>query len=142
MNDPNGCFYDKTAKVYHLYFQHNPQTTKWGLPLYWGHAISYDLNTWKQQSNAIGPPDGKSGAYSGSIFIDSSNLTGLFKEDIDPEQRIVAMWTYDFTSNNYHHEYQWLSFSEDGGYTFITPSNEGDDNLYNGKHINPVVNAL
>ena len=44
MNDPNGCFYDKTAKVYHLYFQHNPQTTKWGLPLYWGHAISYDLN--------------------------------------------------------------------------------------------------
>jgi beta-fructofuranosidase len=51
------------------------------------------------------------------------------------------MWTYDFTSNNYHHEYQWLSFSEDGGYTFITPSNEGDDNLYNGKHINPVVIA-
>ena len=59
VNDPNGCFYDKKAKVYHLYFQHNPQTIKWGLPLYWGHTISYELNTWKQQSNAIGPPDGK-----------------------------------------------------------------------------------
>jgi len=106
-----------------------------------GHAISYDLNTWKQVSNAIGPPDWKSGAYSGSIFIDASNPTGLLKEDIDLEQRIVAMWTYDFTLNNYHHEYQWLSFSEDDGYKFITPSNEGNENLYNGKHINPVFIA-
>ena len=43
MNDPNGCFYDKTDNVWHLYFQYNPRSNVWDQPLYWGHAISKDL---------------------------------------------------------------------------------------------------
>jgi beta-fructofuranosidase len=78
MNDPNGCFYDKTDKIWHLYFQYNPRSNVWDQPLYWGHAISKDLNTWKEQPIAIGPPNDRDGVFSGSIYIDSDNLSGFF----------------------------------------------------------------
>ena len=149
MNDPNGCFYDKEAKIWHLYFQYNPQGTTWGTPLYWGHAISKDLNTWKQQNIAIGPPNDRDGVFSGSIYIDSDNLSGFFDDDVDKEQRIIAMWTYNYDTDSeelgddgkpkkIHHQNQWLSFSKDKGYTFITPT-EGAEHL--GKSVNPVAIA-
>ena len=137
MNDPNGCFYDKTDNVWHLYFQYNPKANVWGQPLYWGHAISKDLNTWKEQPLAIGPPNGQHGVFSGSIFIDSENLSGLFTTDVDSEQRIIAMWTYNYEDTS-GHQNQWLSFSLDKGITFITPDTETE---YKGKVINPVATA-
>ena len=141
MNDPNGCFYDKSTKTWHLYFQYNPQASVWGQPLYWGHAISKDLNTWKEQPIAIGPPNDRDGVFSGSIFIDSQNLSGLFPDTVTAQQRIIAMWTYNYDDTSGHHQNQWLSFSLDGGTTFVTPSFEGDDNKYNGEFVNPVASA-
>ena len=35
MNDPNGCWFDSTTNIYHIYFQYNPHDIVWGMPLYW-----------------------------------------------------------------------------------------------------------
>ena len=119
MNDPNGCWYDKTDSVYHIYFQYNPNDTIWGMPLYWGHATSKDLLTWEEQNIAIRAPDW-AGAYSGSMFIDDECISGWFNncdEGSPNYQNAIAAWTWN--DKNWR-EYQCLSYSKDYGYTFTT----------------------
>jgi beta-fructofuranosidase len=150
MNDPNGLWYDKENKMYHLYFQYNPADTVWNLPLYWGHATSKDLIFWTQNTDnrlPIGPAaldengnyqrngegvttevDPKSGAYSGSIFLDEGNASGWFNNKTG-KNNVVAAWTYNYP----HAEKQWVSYSLDDGVTFINPEDGS------GKAINPVV---
>ena len=129
MNDPNGLFYD--GHNYHIYYQHNPANNIWELPLYWGHAVFDEgFATWTHKPIAIQPTDKISGAYSGSIYIDDENKSTLFGNVTDSNQRIIAMWTmtyYDWV------EYQVLSYSLDGGTTFITPSTVGSE------IVNPAV---
>ena len=126
MNDPNGCWYDKIEKVYHIYFQYNPNDTIWGMPLYWGHASSKDLSTWTQHDIAIRAPDW-AGAYSGSMFIDDECVaTGWFGETCDENTKhnnTVAAWTWNDAD---WYEYQCLSYSKDGGETFTTPDKDPD----------------
>jgi beta-fructofuranosidase len=126
MNDPNGCWYDKTDNLYHIYFQYNPADTVWGMPLYWGHATSSDLITWKEEKIAIRARDW-AGAYSGSMFIDDECVSPWFK-DTCPNggpnyQNVIAAWTWNNIS---WYEYQCLSYSTNKGFTFVTPENEGD----------------
>ena len=52
MNDPNGMVYHEG--VYHLFFQHYPDSTVWG-PMHWGHATSTDLVHWQEQSIKLFP---------------------------------------------------------------------------------------
>ena len=129
MNDPNGLFYD--GHNYHIYYQHNPANNIWELPLYWGHAVFDEgFATWTHKPIAIQPTDKISGAYSGSIYIDDENKSTLFGNVTDSNQRIIAMWTmtyYDWV------EYQVLSYSLDGGTTFITPATVGSET------VNPAV---
>ena len=73
MNDPNGCFKNPKTGEWNLYFQYCGLRTVWCAPMFWGHAISYDMNTWVEKDLAIGPPDHESGVFSGSIFIDEEN---------------------------------------------------------------------
>ncbi|SMN22757.1 similar to Saccharomyces cerevisiae YIL162W SUC2 Invertase, sucrose hydrolyzing enzyme [Maudiozyma saulgeensis] len=115
MNDPNGLWYDAKEKLWHYYFQYNPNDSVWGLPLYWGHATSKNLTTWDQQDAAIAPLKNDSGAYSGSIVVDVNNTSGFFDNATDPRQRAVAIWTYNTPDS----ETQYISYSTDGGYTFI-----------------------
>ena len=128
MNDPNGLFFDGTN--YHIYYQHNPANNIWELPLYWGHAVFNEgFATWEHKPIAIQPTDTISGAYSGSIYIDDQNLSGLFT-GVEDKKRIIAMWTmtyYEWV------EHQVFSYSKDGGTTFITPK------THNSKEVNPVV---
>ncbi|AGO10974.1 AaceriAFR529Wp [[Ashbya] aceris (nom. inval.)] len=119
MNDPNGLWYDTKEGVYHVYYQYNPDDTVWGLPLYWGHLTSKDLQSWEDHGVAIRPPRNDSGAYSGSMVVDYNNTSGFFNDSIDPAQRAVAIWTY----NTPESETQWISYSLDGGYTFIDYAN-------------------
>lgn len=118
MNDPNGLFYDKKVKIWHLYYQYNPNDTIWGLPLYWGHATSKDFVNWEHHNVAISPENNNEGIYSGSIIVDNNNST-------DPNQRIVAIYTNNIPDS----ETQYIAYSLDGGYTFIKYEN------------NPVINV-
>ena len=146
MNDPNGCFLDPTTNKWNLYFQYCGLQTIWCQPMFWGHAISDDLNVWEEQDLAIGPPDKVSGVFSGSIFIDDENKSGFF--DQPSNLNIIAAWTYNYDikegegeeAENIHYQDQWLSYSKDGGMKFITipPGTKvsGED-----KAINPNVQS-
>ena len=87
MNDPNGMFYYNG--YFHLYFQYYPEGNTWG-PMHWGHAISTDMITWKEQPIAL-YPDEKGYIFSGSAVVDKQNTSGFGKNGKIP---IVAMFTY------------------------------------------------
>ncbi|CEP64506.1 beta-fructofuranosidase SUC2 LALA0_S12e00342g [Lachancea lanzarotensis] len=114
MNDPNGLFYDNETSTYHTYYQYNPNDTVFSLPLYWGHASSQDLMTWKDHGVAIEPRDDQSGAFSGSIVVDHNNTSGFFNDSTLPGQRIVALYTEHSNTS----ETQYAAYSLDGGYSF------------------------
>lgn len=112
MNDPNGMVY--LDGEYHLFFQHNPDTTVWG-PMHWGHAISKDMITWEEQPIALFP-DSLGTIFSGSIIIDKDNSAGF------GANAMVAI----FTHHNHEieskktglHQYQSLAYSIDKGNTW------------------------
>ena len=87
MNDPNGMFYYNG--YYHLYFQHYPDGNTWG-PMHWGHAISTDMISWKEQSIAL-YPDELGFIFSGSAVVDVENTSGFSVESKTP---VIAMFTH------------------------------------------------
>lgn len=86
MNDPNGMFYHEG--MYHLFFQHYPDKTKWG-PMHWGHATSPDMINWTEQPIALFP-DPLGYIFSGSAVVDFNNTSGFGKDGKTP---IVAIYT-------------------------------------------------
>lgn len=88
MNDPNGMVYYNGT--YHLFFQHNPDSTVWG-PMHWGHAVSRDLIHWEEKEIAL-YPDNLGTIFSGSAVIDKENTAGFGKD------AMVAIYT------NHSHE--------------------------------------
>ena len=115
MNDPNGMFYYNG--YYHLYFQHYPDDNVWG-PMHWGHAISTDMVTWREQPIAI-YPDEKGYIFSGGAVVDVNNTSGFGK---DGEQPIIAMFTYHDMAGEKAGEKniqsQAIAYSLDEGQTF------------------------
>lgn len=112
MNDPNGLVY--LDGEYHLFFQHNPDSTVWG-PMHWGHAVSKDLFHWEEKEIAL-YPDSLGTIFSGSAVIDKNNTAGF------GENALVAIYT-----NHSHeiedqktgrHQTQSIAYSLDKGKTW------------------------
>ena len=123
MNDPNGMWIDSTKNpiVYHLYFQYNPKNTFWDMPLDWGHATSTNLLEWTELQPAFGPNDGRSGAYSGSMFIDDENKSKMFTDDNTNNGKLNLIAAYTFNDDQWK-ETQYLYFSPDGTDFYNTTS--------------------
>lgn len=107
MNDPNGLIHHDG--LYHLYFQHNPESADWG-NMSWGHATSRDLRTWQEHAVALRFDDDEQ-VFSGSIVFDATNSSGL---GVDGRPPLVAL----YTSATDHGQAQALAHSADGGYTW------------------------
>ncbi|KAI9055285.1 hypothetical protein LZ554_000247 [Drepanopeziza brunnea f. sp. 'monogermtubi'] len=109
MNDPNGCFLDANG-TWHLYYQYNPARPEAGNQ-HWGHATSKDLYTWENQPIALYATEDTQ-IYSGSVVIDTNNTSGFFPNQ---DNGVVAIYTL----NTADEQTQAISYSFDGGYTFV-----------------------
>lgn len=120
MNDPNGLVFHNGT--YHLYYQHNPNGTRWG-DMSWGHASSTDLIHWEEQPLAIPRGFDESGEvveeiFSGSVVVDSQNTSGLGTAENPP---LVAVYTSNYTTAHptlSGQQAQSLAFSTDDGQTW------------------------
>lgn len=74
MNDPNGMLH--VDGTYHLFFQHDPDSTKHG-PMHWGHASSTDLVNWQEHPIAL-YPDAEGTCFSGSAVETDAGELKLF----------------------------------------------------------------
>lgn len=88
INDPNGFIYFNNE--YHLYYQHFPYAPVWGR-MHWGHAVSKDLVTWRDEPIVLFPTKDadQDGCFSGSaIEVDgkvSFYYTGVHYVKVNPE---------------------------------------------------------
>lgn len=120
MNDPNGMVYENGT--WHLFFQHNPNGTRWG-DMSWGHATSTDLVHWEEQPLAIPQTFDEAGTaiediFSGSVVVDEGNTTGFGTAEEPP---LVAIYTSAYTGAHPTHagkQAQSLAFSLDHGQTW------------------------
>lgn len=87
MNDPNGMVYHNGE--YHLFYQHNPDSTVWG-PMHWGHAVSKNMVYWEHLPIAI-YPDSLGTIFSGSAVVDVNNTSGLGTAE---NPAMIAIFTY------------------------------------------------
>ncbi|MGB6151490.1 MAG: glycoside hydrolase family 32 protein [Pricia sp.] len=115
INDPNGMFYFN--EYYHLYYQYHPESSVWG-PMHWGHAISTDMISWKEQPIALAP-DELGYIFSGSAVVDIDNTSGFATDGKIP---IVAMFTSHnpdkAKENKIDTETQSIAYSLDEGLTY------------------------
>lgn len=112
MNDPNGMVY--LNGKYHLFYQHNPNSTVWG-PMHWGHATTRDFFNWEEQPIAL-YPDSLGTIFSGSAVVDVNNTAGFGKN------ALVAIFTYHNhkieEAKTGLHQDQGIAYSNDEGKTW------------------------
>ena len=81
LGNPCGLVYFKGR--YHLFFQLNPDSLRYGR-MHWGHAVSDDLINWEELPLAISPDmpyENGSGCMSGSVIEKDGKLYGRGVED-------------------------------------------------------------
>lgn len=109
-NDPNGLVYYDGE--YHLFYQHNPYSTKWG-NMHWGHAVSTDLIHWQELADAL-VMDEQYSIWSGSAVIDSNNTAGF---QTGNEKPLVAAFSGD-VEDKHQLQVQCIAYSNDRGRTW------------------------
>ncbi len=105
INDPNGLTYFNGR--YHVYFQHYPYAPVWGT-MYWGHASSSDLVTWRHEPIAMAPSTDadRDGVFSGSAVVsDDGTLHAYYTGN---------RWRNGVNEDDGNIQVQCLATSEDG----------------------------
>ncbi len=118
ISDPNGCIH--VGGVFHLFYQHNPQSCGWG-DIYWGHAVSEDLLHWKEQEIVLFPHPDTGLPFSGSAVLDKDNLSGLFPMN-GSQDNIILIYTGHIPtsfSGTSAKEHQCIAYSLDAGSSFV-----------------------
>lgn len=118
MSDPNGCIY--LNGVYHLYYQHNPQSCSWG-DMYWGHAVSEDLLNWEEREVVLYPHPDTGLPFSGTAVLDAANSSGLFPET-GTQDNVVLVYTGHIPksfSGTSAREQQCIAYCLDAGASFV-----------------------
>lgn len=115
MNDPNGLVFYKGE--YHLFYQYNPQGTRWG-HMSWGHAVSADLLHWQHLPVALTEADGVM-IFSGSAVVDRENTSGLCQPRGGDPSCLVAI----YTGHGHGRQTQNLAVSQDRGRTWVKYAN-------------------
>ncbi len=113
MNDPNGLVLH--AGVYHLFYQHNPESSYFFGPISWGHAASTDLVHWRDRPLALAPDPHLGLAFSGSALVAEGAAAALC-EGPAAAGCLVAALTYHGGYDGT--EKQGLATSVDGGATW------------------------
>lgn len=112
MNDPNGLVH--IDGEYHLYYQYNPLAAQWG-NISWGHAVSTDLMTWREQPVAISATEHVM-AFSGSVVVDHGN-TGGFAPAGAASPAMVAFFTAFDPATKIQSQH--LAYSLDRGRSYV-----------------------
>lgn len=120
LNDPNGLVYNAYTGEYHLYYQAGRRMASNPANIWsernWGHAVSTDLIHWSEVPGMAiyAENDGFGDIWSGACVVDKNNTSGLFDDSINPDERIVAVYSVTRPQQQYC-----MAYSLDGGYTFI-----------------------
>lgn len=93
LNDPVGLILYQG--VWHLFYQHAPNSKVWEFGIVWGHAVSYDLVHWKRLPPALIPTEDHAdaaGCFSGCCTVDVNGVptilyTGVrLRENLSTEE--------------------------------------------------------
>ncbi len=106
LNDPNGlCQFHGT---YHIFYQYSPDSAYGSLKC-WGHYSTKDFITYKQEDITLYPDDeiDKSGAYSGSAFVEDGRIHFFYTGNIKHEGN------YDYIHEGRGHYVNYF-YSDDG----------------------------
>ncbi|XP_026765233.3 sucrose-6-phosphate hydrolase-like [Galleria mellonella] len=103
MNDPNGFSYFNNE--YHLFYQHNPNSSMEPGITHWGHAKSTDLFHWEHLPIAMYPDQwfDMTGVFSGSAIVENDTMYFFYTGNLNH-----ANEEHD------HEQYQALASSADG----------------------------
>lgn len=138
INDPNGLIYDPYNKVYHMFYQHRPFTVNNSNEAHWGHAISYDLVSWKDMGSAL-MPDDFGYMWSGSAIIDYNNDSGIYDESVPPENRLLIFYYIKPLDDSAK---VGIAYTTDGGSTWVKYNGGQPIGEFRSSHTDPKVFRL
>lgn len=138
INDPNGLIYDPYNKVYHMFYQHRPFTVGNSNEAHWGHAISYDLVSWKDMGSVL-MPDDFGYMWSGSAIIDYNNDSGIYDESVPPENRLLIFYYIKPLDDS---ATVGIAYTTDGGSTWVKYNGGQPIGEFRSSHTDPKVFRL
>jgi len=88
MGDINGPIYHNG--FYHIFYQHNPYSDRFGNAVHWGHARSKDLVFWEHLPIALWPSEdkGEERCYSGCTVVNNMGTPMIFYTSVGSSRQL------------------------------------------------------